>query len=106
MDNGQTETCDKSSCFVNFGILLSYVDGIDTTNDLIQFLLDNVPNMAGVKYGTEVEIELNLNNYLPVDKSYYSWDGSLTSEPCIEGALWILFKENLPISIDQVFFYN
>lgn len=102
MDEGQTETCDEIDCNVVIGLLLSYVDDIDTPNDLIEVLLKYVPDKAGSEYGNVVKVEIDMNRYLPKDKHYFTWDGSLTTPECTEGVLWVLFEENLPISMDQV----
>ena len=39
---------------------------------------------------------------LPSDKSYYTYTGSITSPPCTEGVKWLIMKEQLTMSVDQV----
>ena len=39
---------------------------------------------------------------LPADKTYYTYTGSLTTPPCSEGVKWIVMKQPLTLSVDQV----
>lgn len=39
---------------------------------------------------------------LPEDKSYITYTGSLTTPPCTEGVKWIIMKQQLEMSLDQV----
>ncbi len=44
--------------------------------------------------------DLNLN--LPVNRDYYVYKGSLTTPPCTEGVTWVVFKEPITVSLQQV----
>lgn len=45
---------------------------------------------------------LNLNELLPKDQRYYQFIGSLTTPPCTEGVLWMVFKQPTQISKEQL----
>lgn len=45
---------------------------------------------------------LDLNQLLPTDKRYYTYMGSLTTPPCSEGVLWMVMKQPVPLSSDQI----
>lgn len=45
---------------------------------------------------------LNLNELLPQDQRYYQFIGSLTTPPCTEGVLWLVLKQPVAISRDQL----
>jgi len=45
---------------------------------------------------------LNLNELLPKDQRYYQFIGSLTTPPCTEGVLWLVLKQPVAISRDQL----
>jgi carbonic anhydrase len=39
---------------------------------------------------------------LPEDRAYYTYMGSLTTPPCTEDVLWMVFKQPIQISAEQV----
>ncbi|WP_074406203.1 carbonic anhydrase [Aquimarina megaterium] len=44
----------------------------------------------------------NLSYNLPENKGYYTYMGSLTTPPCTQGVNWVIFKEPITISLEQV----
>jgi carbonic anhydrase len=71
-------------------------------NDVLQPLWQNLPT---VKSPERVLAGLRLNpaGLLPVNRSYYSFEGSLTTPPCREGVRWFVLKEPVEMSKGQVF---
>lgn len=47
------------------------------------------------------ELQLNVGKMLPADKSYYRFNGSLTTPPCTEGVRWMVLKSPEPVSASQ-----
>jgi carbonic anhydrase len=45
---------------------------------------------------------LDANALLPANRDYYRFNGSLTTPPCTEGVTWIVMKEPLTVSAEQV----
>lgn len=45
---------------------------------------------------------VDLNEILPQDQRYYQFMGSLTTPPCTEGVLWLVLKQPVSISPDQL----
>ncbi|MBN8486455.1 MAG: carbonic anhydrase family protein [Burkholderiales bacterium] len=45
---------------------------------------------------------LDLNHLLPKDRRYYTYMGSLTTPPCSEGVLWMVMKEPVQLSPQQI----
>lgn len=48
------------------------------------------------------EVRLELDKLLPEGRTYYTYMGSLTTPPCSEGVLWIVMKNPVGISVEQV----
>ena len=67
---------------------------------IVQTVWNNLPLEKGdeVRAGTRID----LAQLLPDDKRYYTYMGSLTTPPCSEGVLWMVMKQPVPISVDQV----
>ena len=43
-----------------------------------------------------------IRTFLPKDKAYYRFDGSLTTPPCTEGVRWLVMENYLTVSEDQI----
>lgn len=54
---------------------------------------DQVPMPAGT---------LDLNELLPQDQRYYQFFGSLTTPPCTEDVLWLILKQTVTASKEQI----
>lgn len=75
-------------------------------------ILDEAGKWVEQKLGHRVPIEgedirsglvLNVKDLLPKDTShFYSYHGSLTTPPCSEGVQWIILKEHIEVSEQQV----
>lgn len=44
----------------------------------------------------------DINKFLPKEKSYYHFEGSLTTPPCTEGVNWVVLKHSVEVSKEQV----
>jgi carbonic anhydrase len=71
---------------------------------IVQSVWNNLPLEKGdeVRAGTRID----LNQLLPEDRRYYTYMGSLTTPPCSEGVLWMVMKQPVPISMDQVAIFS
>jgi carbonic anhydrase len=70
-------------------------------NPFIQTLWNNMPlerNQPVSPPSTTVD----LNSLLPTSRNYYTYMGSLTTPPCTEGVLWLVMKEPVQVSRDQI----
>ncbi len=67
---------------------------------LVQAVWNNLP----LEKGDEVaaRLPMDLNELLPADRSYYTYMGSLTTPPCSEGVLWMVMKNPVPVSAEQI----
>jgi carbonic anhydrase len=67
---------------------------------LIQSVWNNLP----LEKGEEVPARtpLNLNDLLPPERQYFTYMGSLTTPPCSEGVLWMVMKQPVPVSAEQI----
>ena len=67
---------------------------------IVQSVWNNLPLEKGdeVRAGTRID----LAQLLPEDKRYYTYLGSLTTPPCSEGVLWMVLKQPVPISPEQL----
>jgi carbonic anhydrase len=81
------------------------VVGIMLDVGLANVLLDKVWTYMPLDAGDRVRMPrgvLNLNELLPADQRYYQFIGSLTTPPCSEGVLWMVMKQPVQISRNQL----
>ncbi|MFT3956948.1 MAG: carbonic anhydrase family protein [Piscinibacter sp.] len=67
---------------------------------LVQTIWNNLPLEKGDEVAARGAIDMNA--LLPPDRSYFTYMGSLTTPPCSEGVLWMVMKQPVPISPDQI----
>ena len=68
-------------------------------------LIDKVWTHMPLDAGDRVRLPANLidmNELLPKDQRYYQFIGSLTTPPCSEGVLWLVFKAPSTASQAQI----
>lgn len=70
----------------------------------MQALIQSVWNALPLEKGEEVAAPtvIDLNQLLPADRRYYTYMGSLTTPPCSEGVLWMVMKQPVPVSTEQI----
>lgn len=67
---------------------------------LIQTLWNNMPLERDMEVSPAEPINPML--LLPESRNYWTYMGSLTTPPCTEGVLWMVMKQPLPVSSEQV----
>lgn len=50
----------------------------------------------------EINRELDLTSIFPENKDYYTYKGSLTTPPCTENVNWVIFKNPIVVSLEEV----
>jgi carbonic anhydrase len=69
-------------------------------NAVLAMLWPHLPKAAGAK--ETVTDMVNPRGFLPADRGYWTYTGSLTTPPCTEGVRWFVFENEITISLDQV----
>jgi len=66
--------------------------------------MENMESFLPLQIGQEKEIEraFDLSRIFPENKTYYSYGGSLTTPPCTENVEWVVFKEPIAVSLEEV----
>ena len=71
------------------------------SHPLIQEIWAHLP--AGVEQEADVPgTTIDASRLLPTDHGYYTFAGSLTTPPCSEHVTWIVMKQPVEISADQI----
>ena len=74
---------------------------IGRENPTIAKLWEHMPTAPGETY-SDATTGINPADLLPVSKDYYRFNGSLTTPPCTEGVKWMVMKEAVEVSEEQV----
>ncbi|MBP5985661.1 MAG: carbonic anhydrase family protein [Azonexus sp.] len=72
-----------------------------TENPFIQTLWNNMPLEKNQPVAPPTTL-VDLNTLLPATRNYYTYMGSLTTPPCSEGVLWLVMKQPVQVSQDQI----
>ncbi|MCF6298870.1 MAG: carbonic anhydrase family protein [Thiomicrorhabdus sp.] len=71
------------------------------SNPALNVLLKNLPKKVG-KQEIHRRASLNPARFLPGNTEFYKYSGSLTTPPCSEGVLWMVFKQPIDASAEQI----
>jgi len=71
------------------------------TNAFLKPVFDHFP-AKGASEASVTGATLNLNDFLPAQRGYYTFDGSLTTPPCTEHVRWFVLKSAVSASASQV----
>ena len=74
---------------------------VGNNNPFIDRVWTYMPLDAGDRVRMPPDI-LNVKDLLPTDQRYYQFMGSLTTPPCTEGVLWMVLKQPVQISKNQL----
>ena len=69
-------------------------------NPLIEKIWKHLPQHEG-EY-SKAAIKINADDLLPAELAYYHYSGSLTTPPCSEGVNWMVLKNMVEVSADQI----
>jgi carbonic anhydrase len=70
-------------------------------NPLIDQVWTRMPLDVNDRVGLPAGL-LDMNQLLPTDQRYYQFIGSLTTPPCTEGVLWLVMKQPMTVSREQL----
>ncbi|HUW38175.1 MAG TPA: carbonic anhydrase family protein [Rhodocyclaceae bacterium] len=73
-------------------------------NPLIQTFWNNLPLEVGQDLAPSTAIDLT--KLLPEQRGYYAYMGSLTTPPCTEQVLWLVMKQPVQVSAEQVAIFS
>ena len=85
-----------TSNLVVVGIFLKEGD----TNTFLEKIWSAIPSEVNKEVVSTERIDLV--NALPSDLKYYTYTGSLTTPPCSQGIDWVVLKEPMEISAEQI----
>lgn len=73
-------------------------------NSLVQSIWNNLP--LEKNEAVNALSSMDLSQVLPVRREYFTYMGSLTTPPCSEGVLWLVLKEPIEISGEQIAIFS
>ena len=74
---------------------------IGAANPELQKLIDNLPHDIGRAH-THANVHIDLTRFIPQDKRFFKYSGSLTTPPCSEGVYWMVFRQPIEASEAQI----
>nr|WP_280156441.1 carbonic anhydrase family protein [Piscinibacter sp. XHJ-5] len=71
---------------------------------VVQSVWNNLPLEKGEEQAAQVP--LDLLQLLPAERAYFTYMGSLTTPPCSEGVLWMVMKQPVHVSPEQIAIFS
>jgi carbonic anhydrase len=71
---------------------------------LVQTVWNHLPLEKHEEFAAGVPIDLG--QLLPEDRRYYTYMGSLTTPPCSEGVLWVVMRQPVGLSPEQIAIFS
>ncbi|CAM5502100.1 carbonic anhydrase family protein [Thauera mechernichensis] len=81
-------------------ILSLLLEAGDTPNEVLQTIFNNLPLDRGRAFAPDAV--LDLPSMVPSNPGHFLYIGSLPAPPCTEDVLWVVMKQPVPISHDQL----
>lgn len=95
------EAASKSDGLAVLGMLLKESD--DAAHEELQKVIDQLPAIRYKGQRSTFPAEVDPAKLLPAgSKSFWTYPGSLTTPPLLESVTWIVFKEPVLVSKEQV----
>jgi carbonic anhydrase len=70
-------------------------------NPLVRELWKDVP-AEKEKEAVREDVRIDASQLLPADRGYYAFEGSLTTPPCSENVAWMVLRQPLPVSAEEI----
>ncbi|RZL35413.1 MAG: carbonic anhydrase family protein [Rubrivivax sp.] len=67
---------------------------------LLQTVWANLPLEKGE--AVQAQAQIDLTQLLPQNRGYFTYMGSLTTPPCSEGVLWMVLRQPMPMTAQQI----
>jgi carbonic anhydrase len=90
------ESSDGKMAIVNVRLAMDR----GSPNAVLAMLWPHLPKKAGTS--ERIAEMVNAGGFLPADRGYWTYMGSLTTPPCTEGVRWFVFEEEISLSLEQV----
>lgn len=70
-------------------------------NETMQTVVDHLPKDLEKEH-VHKGVKLNPVKFFPKNTKFYKYSGSLTTPPCNEGVYWMVFKQTIEVSLEQI----
>ncbi len=93
----------KSSAGQLLAVVVLFRQG--TANPVLADLWPRIPARVDGDH-LVAEASVDASRLLPANHSYYRYEGSLTASPCTEGVTWLVLKQPLQLSGEQLAYWH
>ncbi|WP_241606037.1 carbonic anhydrase [Rosenbergiella epipactidis] len=80
--------------------VLAVMFDVGEENEALQHIIDQAP--ADKNQTLPLDKVIDIASLFPTSKHYYRFSGSLTTPPCTEGVRWLVMKESVSLSSQQL----
>lgn len=70
------------------------------SNPVLEKIWQHIPGQVGQT--SQLNEKIDINGLLPKNLTHYRFSGSLTTPPCTEGVRWLVVKQPMTVSVQQL----
>uniref|UniRef100_A0A383WNC4 Carbonic anhydrase n=1 Tax=Tetradesmus obliquus TaxID=3088 RepID=A0A383WNC4_TETOB len=100
----QLPACGDAGCPVVLGVMLALTNDESKVTPELRKVIEAMPLNEG--RNATIQGALDVDALLPKDRSYFTYEGSLTTPPCSEGLLWHVLTNPIYITDDLLTRYQ
>ena len=99
-----SEALDKPDGLAVLGVFLTLQEDRGAGCEELEKICQKLGEIKFKNTTTQIKEDLNPERFLPSDRSYFSYLGSLTTPPLLESVTWLIFKQPIKTTEEQVGF--
>ena len=97
-----SEALDKPDGLAVVGVFLTLQEDGEAGCEELDKICQKLREIKFKNTRTRITEDLNPERFLPSDRSYFSYLGSLTTPPLLESVSWVIFKQPVKTTQEQV----
>jgi len=93
---------NDTSALAVLGVFVQVSSDVRAVSEDLESLLSKLAEVTHEDDETELESGFSLDDFIPCDRTFFRYDGSLTTPTCNEVVVWTVFKNPIYVTADKL----